>query len=103
MSIDYRRRIPQYLLTLIIAIFIIEYALPEGPLTIVKNELTLWLTIIASFTFFIAAITLVFRYGRNLVRTQDGSLRFYAVEFFVIFIVYLGVAIFMGGIGGDNY
>ncbi len=103
MSFDYKRNIPQYLLTLIVAVFLIEYALPEGPLTVVRNELTLWLTIIASFTFFIAAITLVLRYARNLTGVKDGSIMLYAIEFFVIFVAYLGIALATGGIGGDSY
>jgi hypothetical protein len=102
MSMNYKRKLPQYLLSLIVAIFLIEFALPEGPLTGIKNELTLWLTIVASFTFFIAGITLVARYGRD-IQKSDTSIRLYAIEFFVVFIAYLGVAIFSGGIGGDNY
>jgi hypothetical protein len=103
MSFDYKRSIPQYLLTLIVAVFLIEYALPEGPLTVVRNELTLWLTIIASFTFFIAAVTLIIRYARDLTGAKKGSGMLYAIEFFVVFIAYIGVALVTGGIGGDSY
>jgi hypothetical protein len=103
MSFDYKRNIPQYLLTAIVAVFLIEYALPEGPLTIVKNELSLWLTIIASFTFFIAAITLVIRYARSLTGAREGTGMMYAIEFFVIFVAYIGVALLMGGVSGDSY
>ncbi len=103
MSFDYKRKIPKYLLTLILAVFLIEYALPEGPLTVVMNELTLWLTIIASFTFFLAAATLVLRYAKNLTGAKDGTVMLYAIEFFVIFVVYIGVALASGGISGDSY
>jgi hypothetical protein len=103
MSFDYKRSVPQYLLTLIVAVFLIEYALPEGPLTIVKNELALWLTIIASFTFFIAAVTLVIRYARDLTGAKEGSGMLYAIEFFVIFVAYIGIAFATGGISGDSY
>ncbi len=103
MSFDYKRSIPQYLLTGIVAVFLIEYALPEGPLTLVRNELALWLTIIASFTFFLAAITLLMRYARSLTGVREGTGMMYALEFFVIFVVYIGVALAMGGIGGDSY
>ena len=103
MSFDYKRSVPQILLTLIVAVFLIEYALPEGPLTVVKNELALWLTIIASFTFFIAAITLVIRYARDITGAKQGSGMLYAIEFFVIFVAYIGVALVTGGVGGDSY
>jgi len=103
MSFDYKRKVPQYLLTLIIAVFIIEFALPEGPLTWVKNELTLWLTLIASFTFFIAAITLVIRYTKELTVTKDTPRMLYAICFFVTFVIYIGVALLTDGIAGDRY
>ncbi len=103
MSFDYKRSIPQYILTLIVAVFLIEYALPEGPLTVVRNELTLWLTIIASFTFFLAGFTLVMRYLREVTGAQQGTGTMYAIEFFVIFVAYLGVALATGGIGGESY
>jgi len=103
MSFDYKRNVPQYLLTLIILVFLIEFALPEGPLTIVKNELTLWLTLIASFTFFIAAVTLIIRYAKNLTEKKNTINILYAIEFFVIFVAYIGIALFAGGISGDSY
>jgi len=103
MSFDYKRKVPQYLLTLIIAVFLIEFAIPEGPLTWVKNELTLWLTLIASFTFFIAAITLVIRYTKELIAGKDKPRMLYAILFFVVFVIYIGVALLIGGIGGDSY
>lgn len=90
------------MLTIILAVFLIEFALPEGPLTGIKNELTLWLTIVASFTFFIAGVTLITRYGKDIMKS-DTSIRLYAIEFFVIFLAYLGIATFSGGIGGANY
>jgi len=102
MSTNYKRQLPQYLLTIIVAVFLIEFALPVGPLTGIKNELTLWLTIVASFTFFIAGITLITRYGKDIMKS-DTSIRLYAVEFFVIFLAYLGIATLSGGIGGANY
>ena len=103
MSFDYKRKVPQYLLTIIVAVFLIEYALPEGPLTFVKNELTLWLTIIASFTFFVAAITLIVRYSRELTGAKQGSGMMYAIEFFAVFVIYIGVALLTGGVSGDSY
>ena len=103
MSFDYKRKVPQYILTIIVAVFLIEYALPEGPLTFVKNELTLWLTIIASFTFFVAAITLIVRYSRELTGAKQGSGMMYAIEFFAVFVIYIGVALLTGGVSGDSY
>jgi hypothetical protein len=99
---NYKRQLPQYMLTIIVAIFLIEFALPEGLLSGIKNELTLWLTIVASFTFFVAGITLITRYGKDIMKS-DTSVRLYAVEFFVVFAAYFGLAIFSGGIAGDSY
>jgi len=102
MTMNYKRQLPQYMLTIIVAIFLIEFALPEGLLSGIKNELTLWLTIVASFTFFIASITLITRYGKDILKT-DNSVRLYAIEFFVVFAAYFGLALFSGGIAGDSY
>jgi len=102
MTMNYKRQLPQYMLTIIVAIFLIEFALPEGLLSGIKNELTLWLTIVASFTFFVAGITLITRYGKDIMKS-DTSVRLYAVEFFVVFAAYFGLAIFSGGIAGDSY
>jgi hypothetical protein len=104
MSLDYKRTLPQYILTIIVAIFLLEYALPEGPLTVIKNELSVWLTLIASFTFFVAGLTLILRYGRNLTQGKEiGSGQLYAAEFFLIFFAYIGAALLFGGIAGDTY
>jgi len=102
MTMNYKRQLPQYMLTIIVAIFLIEFALPEGPLSGIKNELTLWLTIVASFTFFVAGITLITRYGRDIMKS-DTSVRLYAIEFFVVFAAYFGLALFSGGIAGESY
>jgi hypothetical protein len=104
MSFNFRKTGPQIMLTLVIAIFIFEYALPQGPLNGVKNELSLWLTIVAGFTFFVAGITVLLKYSRDLVKMKNfGSTQFYAVEFLVVFFAYIIVALAMGGVGGSTY
>ena len=104
MSFDVKRSGPQALLTIVIAIFLLEWVLPEGALTLVKNELTTWLIIVASFTFIVAGITLIVRYARDFIRKRESTWTlFYAVVFFAVFFLYIGVAVVTGGISGDNY
>ena len=104
MSFNYKKTGPQIILTVIIAIFIIEYALPQGPMTNVKNELSLWLTIVAAFTFFVAGITLLVKYSRGLIKMKNfGSTQFYAIEFLIVFFAYIIVAMATGGVGGSSY
>jgi hypothetical protein len=104
MSFNFKRTGPQIVLTIIIAIFIIEYVLPQGPMTIVKNELSLWLTIVASFTFFVAGITVFLKYLRDIIKTKNfGSTQFYAIEFMVVFFAYIILALASGGVGSSNY
>ena len=100
----YKKTGPQIILTVIIAIFIIEYALPQGPMINVKNELSLWLTIVAAFTFFVAGITVLIKYSRDLIKMKNfGGPQFYAIEFMVVFFAYIIVAIAMGGVGSSSY
>jgi hypothetical protein len=104
MSVNYKTLIPQILLSACILIVLVEYILPAGPLTAVKNELTLWLTLIGSFTFFIAGTTLVLKYSRDLIRTKKlSSVHFYAIEFLVVLFTYIGIALLTGGPSGKSY
>ena len=104
MSINYKSLIPQILLSAIMLLVLFEYILPPGPLTTVKTELTLWLTLIGSFTFFIAGTTLVLKYSRDLIRTKKlSSVHFYAIEFLIVFFSYIGVSFLTGGPSGKTY
>ena len=104
MSFNYKSLVPQILLSAIIIMVLLEYVLPVGPLAAVKNELTLWLTLIGSFTFFVAGTTLVLKYSRDLIRTRKlSSVHFYAIEFFVVFLSYIGISFLTGGPSGKSY
>lgn len=69
----YQRQIPLYLVSVIAGLFIVEYFFgnqPTNPLTIAKNELTLWSTVIYGFVLLYSFIFLIMGQVRTVAREK---------------------------------
>ena len=69
----YQRQIPVYIVSLIAGIFIVEYFISYSPLTVVKSELTLWSTVIYSFSLLYGFVVLIMGQVRTLARVRESK------------------------------
>ena len=68
----YQRQIPLFLISLIAALFIVEYfAPPYQPLVLLKDELTLWGVILSAMTILYAQTTLLLGHLRRVVERRE--------------------------------
>lgn len=87
MSREVRRTIPVYLISGLVALFLIEYFADIQVITNIKSELTVWGTIISGFTL-IFGVAILFRhhilqFTRRRVSTKEKIL---SILFFVTFL-----------------
>jgi hypothetical protein len=87
MSREVRRTIPVYIISGLVALFLIEYFADIPIITNIKSELTVWGTIVSGFTL-IFGVVILFRYHilqftRRRVSTKEKIL---SIIFFVTFL-----------------
>jgi len=87
-----RTKIPQYILSILALVLMVDYFLKFDPLVAFKTEMLNWATIIFNFAVLVGVVQVMRYAGNQIIRPQRDPLnRYYSSIAVITFLIFIGI------------